>query len=188
MLQAARPTTSPYTPIRLNPMTKPHLRFAAFLAVAYLATLAMIAFWPTPVDQPVSGSLDNVIGWLHAHGMPSFIGYNKIEFGANILLFLPFGYLAAAWTTKWSHALVAGFAASCLIELGQALLLPNRFASLLDIVANTMGVALGIGISFFLHRRHADPQVEFSPAADSGSGPRPTCEPGEIQHSRSSIS
>ncbi|GAA1871958.1 hypothetical protein GCM10009715_18530 [Paeniglutamicibacter psychrophenolicus] len=183
-----RPTTFPYTPIRLSPMTKSHLRFAALLALAYLLALAMIAFWPTPVDQPVSGSLANVIGWLHAHGMPSFIGYNKIEFGANILLFLPFGYLAAAWTKKWSHALVAGFAASCLIELGQALLLPNRFASPMDIVANTMGVALGIGIHFFLHRLHTDPQLESRPAAESGSDPDRVCETGAIQHSGSSIS
>lgn len=154
-------------------MTKPHFRFTVFLAAAYLLALAMIAFWPTPVDRPVSGSLASVIGWLHAHGMPSFIGYNKFEFGANILLFVPFGYIAAAWTRKWWHPLAAGFSASCLIELGQALLLPNRFASLLDIVANTVGAALGIFIHVFLNARHAERRRDSPPATGQGQGTHP---------------
>ena len=169
-------------------MTKPHFRFAVFLAAAYLVALAMVAFWPTPVDRPVSGSLGTAIGWLHEHGVPTFIGYNQVEFGANILLFLPFGYLAAVWTKKWPQALVAGFAASCLIEFGQALLLPNRFSSLLDIVANTMGVALGIGIHFFLHRQHTDPQLEAPPAAKQGQDPHADRDTGVNEHSSSSIS
>jgi glycopeptide antibiotics resistance protein len=154
-------------------MTKPNLRFTVFLAAVYLLALAMIAFWPTPVDRPVSGSLTSIISWLHAHGMPSFIGYNKIEFGANILLFTPLGYILAAWTRKWWHPLAAGFAASCLIELGQALLLPNRFASPLDIVANTTGAALGIVIHVILHGRRAknEPKPRLNAEPDLGTLP-----------------
>lgn len=141
-------------------MSKPQLRITVALAAAYVLALMLIAFWPTPVDRPASGTLTQVIGWLHQHGMPAFIGYNKIEFAANIVLFLPLGFIAAGWAKKWWHPLAAGFAASCLIELGQAFMLPQRFASVLDIVANTAGAALGVGIHIFWHeRRKADPDA-----------------------------
>lgn len=145
-------------------MTKPHVRFAAGLAVAYLLALLLIAFWPTPVDRPVSGSLSSVIGWLHAHGMPRFIGYNLIEFAANIGLFMPFGYIAGAVNRKWWFPLATGFAASCLIELGQALLLPNRYSSLLDIVANTAGAGLGAGVFALVHAMHSRREASVEPA------------------------
>ena len=169
-------------------MTKPHLRFTVIVAVAYLLVLAMIAFWPTPVDRPVSGSLGSVIAWLHAHGMPSFIGYNKIEFSANILLFTPFGYIAAAWTGKWWHALSAGLAASCIIELGQALILPNRVASLLDILANTMGAVLGaliLALVNAMHRRH---QRLADSGIRPGTGDQSDRESTAHPHSASSVS
>ncbi|WP_411730550.1 VanZ family protein [Paeniglutamicibacter sp.] len=168
-------------------MTKPHVRFAAILAVAYLLALVLIAFWPTPVDRPVSGSLTGLIGWLHAHGMPSFIGYNKIEFGANILLFMPFGYIVAAWTRKWWHPLAAGLAASFLIELGQELLLPNRFGSFLDVVANTAGAALGAVIFAVLHSMHLRRRLSAATAGNHGLAATPEPEATGNASRRSTI-
>jgi len=134
-------------------MPKLHHRISLILAVAYLFALACIAFWPTPVDRPISGTLTQVIGWLHEHGMPWYIGYNKIEFAANIALFAPLGYvIASAWARKWWHVALIGGSVSFLMELGQALLLPARYASALDILANTLGAALGAGILVVVHR------------------------------------
>lgn len=173
------------SPPRLSEMSKQPLRFTVIIAVAYLLALAMIAFWPTPVDRPVSGRLCNVIGWLHAHGMPSFIGYDNIEFGANILLFTPFGYIAAAWTGKWWHALSTGFAASCIIELGQALILPNRVASLLDILANTMGAVLGALILTLVNATHRRHQRLSGSGIRPGTGAQPDRESTVHTHSSS---
>ena len=131
-------------------MTKPHIRFAAVIAALYLAALLAIAFWPTPVDRPLSGNLTSVIAWLHAHGMPLFIGYNQVEFAANIALFMPFGYLAGIWSRTWWHPVAAGLAASVLIEYGQEVFLPDRFSSMFDIVANTLGAAAGAGLCLML--------------------------------------
>ncbi|GAA1498192.1 VanZ family protein [Paeniglutamicibacter kerguelensis] len=134
-------------------MTKLNHRVLLLLAFAYLLTLACIAFWPTEVDRPINGTLRHAIRWLHAHGMPSFIRYKTLEFTANIALFAPLGYVfAAVWARKWWHPVLIGFAVSCVIEVGQALLLPNRHASSLDIVANTLGAAVGAGI-FVVARR-----------------------------------
>jgi hypothetical protein len=135
-------------------MTKPHVRFAAVLAAAYLLALLLIAFWPTPVDRPVSGNLSSILGWLHAHGLPLFIGYNKVEFAANIGLFVPFGYIAGIWSRIWWHPLTAGFAASFFIELAQEIFLPQRFSSLLDVVANTIGAGLGFALFALLQAVH----------------------------------
>ena len=135
-------------------MPRLHHRIPLFPAVAYLVGLACVAFWPTPVDQPVSGTLAELIRWLHARGMPRSIGYGTIECAANIALFASFGYVmaSASGRTWWRVALLGG-AVSCFIELGQALLLPDRFPSAWDILANTLGAALGAGIFAAAHVR-----------------------------------
>lgn len=134
-------------------MRTPHIRVAAVVAALYLVALLAVAFWPTPVDRPMSGNLTSVIAWLHAHGMPGFIGYNTIEFAANIALFMPFGYLAGIWSRTWWQPAAAGLAASVLIELGQEFFLPERFASVFDIVANTLGAAAGAALCLLLRSR-----------------------------------
>ncbi len=102
-----------------------------------------IVFWPTPVDRPAAGSLKSTLEWLHLHGLPKAIGYNQVEFSANVAMFVPMGIIAAAYFKKMLLGTLTGALVSCLIELSQALFLPDRFASGLDIVANTLGAAIG---------------------------------------------
>lgn len=77
--------------------------------------------------------------------MPGWINYSFVESIANVVLFIPFGGLAAAWLpTRWTWlAAVAGIATSCIIESVQAFMLPNRFATIYDVNANSLGAALG---------------------------------------------
>jgi len=107
--------------------------------------LAFIAFWPSPVDQPIQGQLASVLKFLHAHGMPASINYRFVEASANVLLFLPIGFVAAlAFPNKhWWQAGALGLLVSGSIELGQLLFLHDRFASPLDLVTNTSGAVLG---------------------------------------------
>jgi glycopeptide antibiotics resistance protein len=51
---------------------------------------------------------------------------------------------------KWWWAVVAGFAVSCLIELSQLVLLPGRFATPADVVANTTGAVFGALLAVLL--------------------------------------
>lgn len=110
-----------------------------------LVPLALIAFWPSPVDQPVQGELANVLQFLHAHGIPAWFNYQFVEASANVVLFVPFGAVAAlAYPKKhWWQIGILGLCVSGCIELGQLLLLHNRFASLQDVVTNTSGAAIG---------------------------------------------
>lgn len=127
---------------------------------AYLVALALIVFWPTPVDKPAAGILHQMISWLHVHGMPKFIGYAQIEFFSNILLFVPMGVIAAVRMKNVWLGVGIGFLASCIIELSQALFLAARFPSALDVLANTLGAAVGAGICCFANHQLAAEFVE----------------------------
>ena len=120
-------------------------RTAGWMALAYLAALTLIAFWPTPVDRGLQGSISSVVLWLHAHGMPAWLGYESIEFSANIALFVPVGLLVVlfAGPRRWWMGTLIGSVISCIIELGQLVFLPERFATVNDVIANSLGALLG---------------------------------------------
>lgn len=125
-------------------MARSLTRLTFALGAPYIVTLALIAFWPSPVDTAVRGDLGRMTAWFARHGLP-VVDYALIEAGANVVLFIPLGLLLAlhlrpgfAWV-----AIAVGALTSCLIELGQLLFLSARFATLEDVAANTGGAALG---------------------------------------------
>lgn len=130
------------------------------LAAAYLLALALIAFWPSPVDQGV----DVINSWPvrlleSAFGLSRPEGYDIVQVAANVVLFVPLGWLAVALTrARWWQVTLVGFLLSSGIEVGQALLRPDRFATVSDVVANTLGTALGaLTASLVLHRHERTP-------------------------------
>ncbi|TFD06115.1 VanZ family protein [Cryobacterium sp. TMT1-62] len=129
-------------------------RWAPWLMLAYLVALAFIAFWPVPVDRAAYDSLLALIDWLQEHGAPGWVRYGLVEFIANIALFVPVGLFVVlvAGARRWWLAVLVGFAASCTIELGQLIFLPDRFATLADVVANTVGAAVGTVLGLVLLR------------------------------------
>ncbi|WP_157875367.1 VanZ family protein [Arthrobacter sp. PAMC 25486] len=134
-------------------------KLAVILAAVYFAALAVILFWPFPVDRPIDSALMQVITWLHNHGLPQwFIGYRKVEFAANILLFIPFGIIVALRLHRrlWWLSIVIAAAVSGAVELAQAIFLPQRVPAWSDIVANTSGAFLGALLVLFVWslRRH----------------------------------
>ena len=129
------------------------LRRGAFvLAAAYLVALALIAFWPTPVDRGAHRPITTVLAHLHAHGAPAWFNYALVEFTANIALFVPVGLLGVILlgSARWWMAILAGFAASSLIELGQLIFPPSRYATIMDVIANTSGALLGAILALVL--------------------------------------
>lgn len=123
------------------------------LPVLYLLGLLLIALWPTPVDAPARGALDSVLEWLHSVGVPGFVGYDFVEFCANIVLFIPLGLLLGLGMRRFWLAVGVCVLATCAIEASQALFLPQRFASGFDILANSLGAVLGALVWLLLTRR-----------------------------------
>ena len=111
----------------------------------FLAFLAVVGFWPSPVDQPVRGQVAGFIFFVHALGVPGWIGYGFFEASANVALFVPLGVVAAlAFPAKpWWQIVAFGLLVSGCMELGQLLFLSSRFPSPLDLATNALGTLLG---------------------------------------------
>ena len=118
-------------------------RAASLLMVLYLATVAWIVFWPSA--DPATASVSWMTDLLLSAGAPAWVSAAVVEFLANVALFLPLSFLGSLLIMGWSWQrwLVVGICASAVIELGQLVLLPDRSARVVDLVANTLGALLG---------------------------------------------
>jgi VanZ family protein len=142
-------------------------RLTVWLALAlYIGLLALIVLWPVPVDRPARGLLGDVLETLHRHGVPAWINYGVVEAAANVLLFLPFGLLAGLLLPRRRRWLAAAGAVllSAGIELAQSGLLPERFGTVQDVLANTAGAVLGVAAASLLPGQRP---VRRGPAARS---------------------
>lgn len=126
------------------------LLVARILLVGYLLGVALIAFWPTPVDRDFRGLLYDITDFFGAGGMPWADTYRFIEFAANILFFVPFGALVTWVAGRWWLGILLGVLVAGAIELVQAAALPERYSTLQDVLANSLGAALGAGLAILL--------------------------------------
>ncbi|MBB2975476.1 VanZ family protein [Microbacterium endophyticum] len=129
-----------------NP-TPRHGKTASVLLAFYLVALTAIAVWPVPVDSaagPLLSLVQRHVPWAT---------YSRIEEGANVLLFVPFGILLML-ILRHSRYLIMPICilATVAIESVQAVLLDQRTASIVDIVANTAGACLGMLLIAFVER------------------------------------
>lgn len=113
-------------------------------AVLLLAGVLVVGLLPTRVDGGVERPVRAFIDVLRAAGL-DWVSYDLIDFVANVGFFVPIGLVAALllpWRVWWL-AMPLGAALSGALELGQALFLPERYASATDVLANSIGTVLG---------------------------------------------
>ncbi|MFV0434118.1 MAG: VanZ family protein [Leucobacter sp.] len=150
---------APDAPLPLRRVRRPRRRvmtarvwigIAGLVAVA--ALVALITLSPTPVDAGHRALVKELLSYLHGHGVPAWFGYNKLEFSANILMFVPVGFfigLVLPMRYAWIGGL-CGMAFSIAVEIAQLVMLPERFASGWDVLANSTGAWIGIGVAVLL--------------------------------------
>lgn len=111
------------------------------LAVVLAATLS-----PTPIDQGYENAIERVLSILHRNGVPEWFGYRWLEFSANIAMFIPLAYfLSLVFPTRFLWvALAVVPALSVVLETLQFFVLPARFATVNDVIANTLGGWVGV--------------------------------------------
>jgi glycopeptide antibiotics resistance protein len=121
------------------------VRFVAVLTVMYVVVVLLVTLWPTTVDRGLDPYIQRFLQELHQRGVPQFVDYDLIEFSANIVFFIPVGFLLGIlFPYRLSFlAVVAGAALSAAVEATQGLFLPGRVASLHDVLANTSGAVIG---------------------------------------------
>ena len=128
---------------------------------------ALAVWWmtlrPSIYDDRVGGILHGVLRALASWPVTAWVTFDAVEFAANVLLFAPLGMLAVAWRRPWWQGILAGVVASASIETIQLLFLPTRVADVRDVVANTLGAALGVAVATVLSRRIARSQESHKP-------------------------
>ena len=122
--------------------------------VAASASYAFAVWWmtlrPTIYDARVGSLLHTVLHAFRSWPPTAWITFDVVEFTANVAMFVPFGILVLAWGGRWWLGILTGVLASTVIETTQLLFLPTRVADVRDVVANTLGAAIGVGITAFL--------------------------------------
>jgi glycopeptide antibiotics resistance protein len=91
-----------------------------------------------------------------------------VEFGGNVLMFVPFGVLVAIAATRrclWL-APASAFAVSGIFEVLQAMTLPSRTPDARDVIAATIGAFVGAVAGW------AIPATRRTPPSIASQGPR----------------
>ncbi|MFT4232597.1 MAG: VanZ family protein [Leucobacter sp.] len=123
----------------------------AGLAVV-MVLVCLITLSPSPVERGNEEFVTQLLEFLHSKGVPAWFGPRKLEFSANIVMFVPLGLfvgLLLPLHRAWIGG-VAGTSFSMLVEIVQFVLLPERYASVLDVLANALGGWIGIGLAVLL--------------------------------------
>ncbi|GAA1831039.1 VanZ family protein [Agromyces salentinus] len=126
-------------------MNRRPLRFAA---AAYAIGVLWLTIGPAPWSSTEGHELDGGIVNLDAWTSPATWSTGYIsEIAFNVMLFIPVGLLAALLIPRrrWPLALLAGFGFTAFIELGQ-LVLPDRVSDPRDLLLNTLGATVGVGL------------------------------------------
>jgi len=117
-----------------------------WLLLVYLATAAAITLWPASVDPGLRDA-------LHSAGVGR--SYGIVQVAANVLFFVPAGYLGvrALGTHHWPIVLALALAGSLAVEFVQSVALEGRIGDARDIAANTLGAVFGIMLARIVARQ-----------------------------------
>ncbi|MFT4282274.1 VanZ family protein [Microbacterium sp.] len=124
----------------------------ALLSAAYLWAVAWMTLRAAPYGSDIGAALDRLLAWLAERPSTAWITFDRIEFAANVAMFVPLGIFAVLWfgVRRWWAAPVLGFLASGAIELTQAAFLDTRVADVRDLVSNTLGAIIGMLLMLLL--------------------------------------
>lgn len=145
------------------------------LTLAYAVFIGLVTLTPAPFDDGVSGTIDRVLSFFARHPMSAWITFDRLEFIANIGMFVPLGALLVILLgrSRWWIAILLCLGYTVFIESFQAIVLAaTRYATLSDVTANTLGGALGTGLGLLVlvwvgSRRRARPRAHVAEGTEA---------------------
>lgn len=134
------------------PRSYARLWVSTALLVVYTTFVLLVTMWPTPQDLEFDSIASRVLRALHNLGVPEWFGYDKLEFTANIGMFVPLGFLLGLVLARkaWWVAVFLLPAFSGGIEFMQGIALDERVSTILDVLANTLGGYLGLLLAMII--------------------------------------
>ncbi len=146
--------------------------FLSLVTGGYLVFVAWLTLTPQPISAENTDYIYRALDELHSRGYLESLDYNRLEFLANIALFVPIGmFLMLLFGTRlWWLALASCFAMTVFIETAQRSI-PGRVPDERDLVANSLGAVLGVLLALLLtlpsalRRRRERRARQLAPAA-----------------------
>ena len=116
------------------------------VTLAYLGALAWLTLTPSDASERTFSLLHRIVQTLQSDASTEFLTYDRVEFVANVVLFVPMGVFVVLLLGRrlWWAGIFAGVLASCWIELAQGIWLSDRVSDPRDLVSNGLGTLLGV--------------------------------------------
>ena len=116
------------------------------VTLAYLGGLAWLTLTPSNASERTFSLLHRIVRTLQADASTEFLTYDRVEFLANVVLFVPMGVFVVLLLGRrlWWAGIFAGVLASCWIELAQGIWLSDRVSDPRDLVSNGLGTLIGV--------------------------------------------
>jgi uncharacterized membrane protein HdeD (DUF308 family) len=132
------------------------------------AAVAVVTFRQSPPDPQGQLQLAAFLRRAYQNGLPRWVTLDAIQFGANVVMFTPIGFFGAVLLPGRRWLVVpAAAGASSVIEIVQALRLPERVGSVGDVVANTLGALIGYLLAWLLIRTLTRRSMRAAGSADT---------------------
>lgn len=124
----------------------------SILTVLYLGGVGWVTLGPEPYDARTSGILWRFLDFFAQYEATDWITFDRVEFVANIVMFVPLGlfFVLLVGRARWWLAAALCVFVSVAIELSQGAFLPTRVSDFEDIVANSSGGVAGVILGLVL--------------------------------------
>ncbi|WP_285036156.1 VanZ family protein [Plantibacter sp. ME-Dv--P-095] len=121
------------------------------LTVVYLGLVAMITLGPRPFDGRTESLVYRIVDVLARWETTAWITYERLEFGANVAMFVPIGvfFLLLLGRRRWWLAVLIAATLTVAIETAQ-LTIPGRVSDPRDLLANASGAVAGVVVGLVL--------------------------------------
>ncbi len=121
------------------------------LTLGYLGVVAWVTLGPQPLDAGGSRALYRLLRYFGNHELTRWITYDRVEFSANVAMFVPIGllFVLVLGRRRWWLAMLIGVALTVTIELSQRGI-PGRVSDPRDVLANSLGAMLGVIVALLV--------------------------------------
>jgi VanZ family protein len=125
--------------------------FLSLMTFAYMGFVGMVTLTPSASAPIPVGLVVRVLEALHRRGYLETLSIYRVEFLANIAMFVPIGVflLLLVGAERWWLALFLPFFVTAFIETAQRGI-PGRVSDPRDVLANTVGGVAGVALAMVL--------------------------------------